>query len=42
MEHRILVHSTTDMEICKVAPLVATAIQRNHHDESLADLRVSA
>lgn len=27
------------MEMCSVAPLLATAIQRNHHDESLADLR---
>jgi ribose-phosphate pyrophosphokinase len=29
------------MEICSVASLVATAIRRNHHDESLADLRAS-
>jgi ribose-phosphate pyrophosphokinase len=27
------------LDICSVAPLLATAIQRNHHDESLADLR---
>jgi len=30
------------IEICSVAPLLGTAIQRNHHDESLADLRVPA
>jgi ribose-phosphate pyrophosphokinase len=30
------------MEICSVAPLVATAIERNHSDESLADLRAPA
>jgi len=30
------------LEICSVAPLLATAIQRNHRDESLADLRASA
>jgi ribose-phosphate pyrophosphokinase len=29
------------LDICSVAPLLATAIQRNHHDESLADLRAS-
>ena len=29
------------MEICSVAPLLATAIRRHHHDESLADLRAS-
>jgi ribose-phosphate pyrophosphokinase len=29
------------VEICSVAPLLATAIRRNHHDESLADLRTS-
>jgi ribose-phosphate pyrophosphokinase len=29
------------LEICSVAPLLTTAIKRNHHDESLADLRVS-
>ena len=29
------------LEICSVASLLATAIQRNHHDESLADLRAS-
>jgi ribose-phosphate pyrophosphokinase len=28
------------MDICSVAPLVATAIRRNHHNESLVDLRV--
>jgi hypothetical protein len=28
-------------DICSVAPLLTTAIQRNHHDESLADLRAS-
>jgi len=28
-------------EVTSVAPLVATAIRRNHHDESLADLRAS-
>jgi ribose-phosphate pyrophosphokinase len=27
------------LEVCSVAPLIATAIQRTHHDESLADLR---
>lgn len=27
------------MEIASVAPLIADAIRRNHHDESLADLR---
>jgi ribose-phosphate pyrophosphokinase len=30
------------MEICSVASLIATAIRRNHHDESLVDLRASA
>jgi ribose-phosphate pyrophosphokinase len=30
------------MEVCSVAPLLATAIRRNHQDESLADLRASA
>jgi ribose-phosphate pyrophosphokinase len=30
------------LEIVSVAPLVATAIRRNHRDESLADLRASA
>jgi ribose-phosphate pyrophosphokinase len=30
------------IEVCSVAPLLATAIQRNHHAESLADLRASA
>jgi ribose-phosphate pyrophosphokinase len=30
------------LDICSVAPLLATAIQRNHRDESLADLRASA
>jgi ribose-phosphate pyrophosphokinase len=30
------------MEICSVASLVATAIRRNHHDESLVDLRARA
>jgi phosphoribosylpyrophosphate synthetase len=29
------------LDICNVAPLLTTAIQRNHHDESLADLRAS-
>jgi ribose-phosphate pyrophosphokinase len=29
------------LDICSVAPLLTTAIQRNHHDESLADLRAS-
>ena len=29
------------IEVCSVAPLIAAAIQRNHHDESLADLRAS-
>ena len=28
------------LEVTSVAPLVATAIRRNHFDESLADLRV--
>jgi phosphoribosylpyrophosphate synthetase len=27
------------MKICSVAPLLATAIERNHYDKSLADLR---
>jgi ribose-phosphate pyrophosphokinase len=31
----------SEVEICSVAPLLATAIRRNHHDESLADLRAS-
>jgi ribose-phosphate pyrophosphokinase len=30
------------VDVCSVAPLVATAIRRNHHDESLLDLRASA
>jgi ribose-phosphate pyrophosphokinase len=30
------------MDICSVASLVATAIRRNHHDESLVDLRALA
>jgi ribose-phosphate pyrophosphokinase len=30
------------IEVCSVASLVATAIRRNHHDESLVDLRASA
>jgi ribose-phosphate pyrophosphokinase len=30
------------LEIVSVAPLIATAIRRNHRDESLADLRASA
>jgi ribose-phosphate pyrophosphokinase len=30
------------MDICSVASLVATAIRRNHHDESLVDLRAPA
>jgi ribose-phosphate pyrophosphokinase len=30
------------LDICSVAPLLTTAIRRNHHDESLADLRASA
>jgi ribose-phosphate pyrophosphokinase len=30
------------LEIISVAPVVATAIRRNHHDESLADLRAPA
>jgi ribose-phosphate pyrophosphokinase len=29
------------VEVCSVAPLLATAIRRNHRDESLADLRAS-
>jgi ribose-phosphate pyrophosphokinase len=29
------------VQVCSVAALLATAIRRNHHDESLADLRVS-
>jgi ribose-phosphate pyrophosphokinase len=29
------------LDVCSVAPLLTTAIQRNHHDESLADLRAS-
>ena len=28
------------LEITSVAPLIATAIRRNHRDESLADLRM--
>jgi ribose-phosphate pyrophosphokinase len=31
-----------DMQVCSVAPLLATAIQRNHSGESLVDLRASA
>jgi phosphoribosylpyrophosphate synthetase len=27
------------VEVTSVAPLIATAIRRNHYDESLADLR---
>ena len=30
------------VQVCSVAALLATAIRRNHHDESLADLRASA
>jgi ribose-phosphate pyrophosphokinase len=30
-----------DIEVCSVAALLATAIRRNHHDESLADLRAA-
>jgi ribose-phosphate pyrophosphokinase len=30
------------VQVCTVAALLATAIRRNHHDESLADLRASA
>jgi phosphoribosylpyrophosphate synthetase len=30
------------IDICSVAPLLATAIRRNHREESLADLRPSA
>ena len=30
------------LEVTSVAPLIATAIRRNHYDESLADLRVRA
>jgi ribose-phosphate pyrophosphokinase len=30
------------VQVCSVAALLATAIRRNHHDESLADLRSSA
>jgi ribose-phosphate pyrophosphokinase len=30
------------LEITSVAPLIATAIRRDHRDESLADLRISA
>lgn len=29
------------LHMCSVAPLLTMAIQRNHHDESLADLRAS-
>ncbi|MGH9348824.1 MAG: ribose-phosphate diphosphokinase [Vicinamibacterales bacterium] len=31
-----------DLEVTSVAPLIATAIRRNHRDESLADLRAPA
>jgi ribose-phosphate pyrophosphokinase len=34
--------SQPQVDVCSVAPLVATAIRRNHHDESLVDLRASA
>jgi ribose-phosphate pyrophosphokinase len=34
--------ASSHLDICSVAPLLATAIQRNHRDESLADLRASA
>jgi ribose-phosphate pyrophosphokinase len=34
--------SLPQLEIVSVASLVATAIRRNHYDESLADLRASA
>jgi ribose-phosphate pyrophosphokinase len=32
----------SQVQVCSVAALLATAIRRNHHDESLADLRSSA
>jgi ribose-phosphate pyrophosphokinase len=33
--------ASPQIEICSVAPLLATAIRRDHQDESLADLRLS-
>jgi ribose-phosphate pyrophosphokinase len=33
--------TSPQIEVCSVAPLLATAMRRNHHDESLADLRAS-
>jgi ribose-phosphate pyrophosphokinase len=36
------VPASPHIEICSVAPLLATAIRRNHQKESLADLRASA
>jgi ribose-phosphate pyrophosphokinase len=33
--------ATPRIDLCSVAPLLATAIYRNHRDESLADLRAS-
>jgi ribose-phosphate pyrophosphokinase len=46
---RLVVADTVDtdfsspphIDVCSVAPLLATAIQRNHCDQSLADLRAS-
>jgi phosphoribosylpyrophosphate synthetase len=33
--------TASQIEVCSIGPLLATAIRRNHHDESLADLRAS-
>lgn len=33
--------TSLQIEVCSIAPLLATAIRRNHRDESLADLRAS-
>ena len=33
--------TSPEIEVCSIAPPLATAIQRNHPDESLADLRAS-
>jgi ribose-phosphate pyrophosphokinase len=48
LEHVVVTDTVTaelpmspQIEVCSVAPLLATAIRRNHHDESLADLRAS-
>jgi ribose-phosphate pyrophosphokinase len=33
--------TSPQIEVCSVAPLLATAIERDHRDESLVDLRAS-